>query len=256
MRRAKQMFLWGVAGMILPLQTELHLLAQQKSGPRRTKATAVSVPFVGCKSDGQTGPLEEPKGSPVSVQLDAKAAKELAYYDAGLGVGVLGPRGWYCFGEYGSSGATLFVSPQPIGVTNVFPAGFTGPVIEVSHREGQGFGALEVAEVIARVFPEFKAFANNVVQSFGAPISFGPYPEDRLVYRSKREVEYETPSQTEGLGTHVSLKKNDSPIEGVAILVGPTPNLVLLSVRLPPSLSGLTSAIIRQVERDSASLNQ
>jgi hypothetical protein len=191
----------------------------------------------------------------VSVPLVAKVANELAYYDAGLGVGVLGPRGWYCFGEYGSSGSNLFVSPQPIDVTNFFPAGISGPVIEVSQRWGQGSGALEVAEVMARVFPEFKAFAANVAQGFGMPISFGPYPKDELTYRSDRVVEYKTPAQTEELGTHVSLRKNDSPIEGVAILVGQQEDLVLLSVRLPPALRGLTSAIIRQVEKDSASLN-
>jgi hypothetical protein len=63
--------------------------------------------------------------------------------------------------------------------------------------------------------------------------------------------EYKTPPQSDGLGTHLWLKKNGSPIEGMAMLVGETPDLVLLSVRLPPELSGLTSAIVRQVERDA-----
>ena len=83
------------------------------------------------------------------------------------------------------------------------------------------------------------------------PFIAGPYPEDLLRYKSKTAVEYKTPPQTEGLGTHSSLLKNDSPIEGVAILVGKTPDLVLLSVRLPPELLGLTSAIVGQVERDN-----
>jgi hypothetical protein len=188
----------------------------------------------------------------VPVRLDAKAAKDLAYY-SGVGLGVLGPRGWGCFGGYGSSGETLFVSPEPIEITNVFPTGFTGPAIEVSHSDGgTGSGAFEVAEVMARVFPDFKAFAANVAQEFGTPISFGPYPNDKLIYRGKREVEYRTPAQTEGLGTHGSLKKSDSPIEGVAILIGQPPShLLLLSMRLPPDSRGLSSAIIRQIERDS-----
>jgi hypothetical protein len=250
MRQIKPMLACGVAGMILALSTQ-PLRAQQKPGSVRTKATAVSVPFVGCKSDGQAGPADAPSGSPVSIQVNAKVANELAYYDAGFGVGVLGPRAWYCFGLYGSSGETLSVSPQ-----SILSTAFMGPAIEVSHRYGEGFGSIEVAEVMARVFPDFKAFARNVAQGFGMPISFGPYPNDKLIYRSKREVEYKTPAQTEGLGTHVSLRKSDSPIQGVAILVGNPPDLVLLSVRLPPDLRGLTSAIIRQVEKDSANLSQ
>jgi len=65
-------------------------------------------------------------------------------------------------------------------------------------------------------------------------------------------VEYKTPAQTDGLGTYNStLKKNNNAIDGAAILVGPTPDLLLLSVRLPPELNGLASVIIRQIERDA-----
>jgi hypothetical protein len=249
--RTKQLFWWGIAGLILPLPRELHVFAQQKSGSTKTKAAGVSVPFVGCKSDGQAGPGEPPTGSPVPVRLDAKAAKEFAYY-SGVGLGVLGPRGWYCFGNYGSSGETLFVSPEPFEIANFFPVGVTGPAIEVSHRNpGTGSGAFRIAEVVARVFPDFEAFAKNVAETLGGPISFGPYPNDNLTYRGNREVVYKTPAQTEGLGTHFSLRKSDSPIEGVAMLVGQPPHLLLLSVRLPPDSRGLTPAIIRQIERDS-----
>jgi hypothetical protein len=250
LRRPQQLALWSIAGLVLPLQTELHVFAQQKSGPA-TKASVVLVPFVGCKADGQLGPVDAPKGSPVNVRLDAKTAKELAYY-SGVGLGVLGPRGWNCFGGYGSSGETLFVSAQPIEITNVFPDGTTGPAIEVSHRNGgTGSGAFELAEVVARVFPDFEAFAKNVAEQFG-PIPFGPYPNDKLIYRGKREVEYKTPAQTEGLGTRGWLKTSDSQIEGVAILIGqPLSHLLLLSMRLPPDSRELSSAIIRQIERDS-----
>jgi len=218
LRRPQQLALWSIAGLVLPLQTELRVFAQQKSGPA-TKASVVLVPFVGCKADGQLGPVDAPKGSPVNVRLDAKTAKELAYY-SGVGLGVLGPRGWNCFGGYGSSGETLFVSPEPIEITNVFPAGTTGAAIEVSHSDGgTGSGAFEVAEVVARVFPDFEAFAKDVSKEFGTQILFGPYPKDKLTYRNNRVVEYITPAQTEGLGTQGSLKTSNSPIEGVAILI-------------------------------------
>ena len=105
---------------------------------------------------------------------------------------------------------------------------------------------------MAHVFPAYKGFVTDVTSMFDQKFSFGPYPKDTLTCKSKAVVEYKTPAQTEGLGTHSWLKKNDSPIDGVAILTGQTPDLVLLSMRLPSDLTVLTPAIIRQVERDAA----
>jgi hypothetical protein len=65
-------------------------------------------------------------------------------------------------------------------------------------------------------------------------------------------VEYETPARTDGLGTDRLIMKGGSPIDGVAILVGKTPGLVLLSVRLSGNLAKLTPEIVRQVERANA----
>lgn len=72
-----------------------------------------TVPFVGCKSDGQVGPIDAPKGKDVVLPIPAEAAARLAYYKADH-FGVLGPRAWNCFRLYGSSGNVLFVSPGPI----------------------------------------------------------------------------------------------------------------------------------------------
>lgn len=185
-------------------------------------------------------------------------ARGVAYYKAEMGMGVLGPRGWHCFGTYGSGGAQLFISPEQIEGANLFAADrkrFDGPVIEISYFYGGTSGRDAVAQVIARVFPEFKAFVADVVEMFDRPASyfpFGPYPKDTVIYKNKTVVEYRTPAQTEGLGTGSWLQKNDSPINGVAILTGQTPDLVLLAVRLPAGLGGLTSAIVDQVERDAA----
>jgi hypothetical protein len=85
-----------------------------------------------------------------------------------------------------------------------------------------------------------------------ASYTLGPYPKDKLAYKSQEIVEYETPAQTDGLGTNSRLRKNNSSIYGVAILAGQTPDLLRLAVRLPPDLDELTSAIIQQVERDGA----
>lgn len=117
-----------------------------------------------------------------------------------------------------------------------------------------GSSVFDIAQIIARVFPAFKSFVISVEKSdpaAGFSFTSGPYPRDSLTYKSNRVVEFKTPAQTDGLGTYSWLKKNGSPIEGVAMLVGETPDLVLLSVRLPAALNGLTPTIIRQFERDA-----
>src|SRR5215471_5416688 len=76
---------------------------------------AVAVPYVGCKSDSFVdGPLDAPSGPPKEIRISPATARRLAYYEAAIAPGVLGPRGWYCFGYLGSAGATLQISPRPI----------------------------------------------------------------------------------------------------------------------------------------------
>jgi hypothetical protein len=48
------------------------------------------------------------------VELDPSVARRLAYYESGVSRGVLAPRGWFCFGVYGSSGSAFLVTPEPI----------------------------------------------------------------------------------------------------------------------------------------------
>jgi hypothetical protein len=132
-------------------------------------------------------------------------------------------------------------------------SGFVGPVVEIAYEYGGTSGRFGVARTIARVFPAYKAFVDKVMEEeiqADNSIAFGPYPKDKLTYKGKDIVEYQTPGQTEGLGTNQGLKKNDTPISGVAILTGQTPDLVFLAVRLSPDQTDLTSAIIRGVETD------
>jgi hypothetical protein len=234
------------------------LSAQTQSQNSNQEIAPVSVPFVGCKSDGQGGPLDAPGGAVQSVQIDSSAAQKLAYYKAENSTGVLAPRGWHCFGTYGSSGASLFVTPQPIKSDDLLSmnwAGIAGPGIQVQEISGDTSGRFQVASVIARVFPAHKAFADGVIKEGTEPASsfpFGPYPQDRLTYRSDQVVEFQTPAHSEGLGTVNQLKQSDEPIDGAAILQGETPDLMLVTVRLPPEVNELTSQIIQQVERESA----
>jgi hypothetical protein len=230
------------------------LIAQRPQGSATNQA-AVSVPFVGCPSDGQMGPVEAPSGKGPLLTISGELAQSLAYYRS-EGFGVLGPRGWHCFGRYGSGGATLYVSPQPIDFNDTLAETatvFKGPIIVFAESDGGTSGRFHVAGVIARVFPAHRAFVNGLIKNDpGQGYPSGPFPKDRLTYKSKERVEFFTPAQTDGLGTDLGLQKNADPIKGVAILSGPTPNLLMLFVRLPPGQDMVTSAIIRQVELEAA----
>lgn len=241
---AVRILICSVAGLILSL------------GAPAQAQTAVPVPFVGCKSDGQAGPLEAPVGKTRNLPINMHAAQRLAFYKADTGPGVLAPRGWYCLGVYGSGGDAIYVDPRPLEEVGIFSShgtGSTGPIIRLQRVYGETSGRSEVAQIVARVFPGHKAFVTGVMEMFDQPASeypSGPYPTDALHYRSKNVVEYHTPAQTEGLGATYPLKKGALPMSGVAILIGKAPDAVLLSVRLPPDLAALAPTIVRQAERD------
>jgi hypothetical protein len=228
------------------------------SEPQSPQPSAANVPFVGCNADGQAGLLRPPRGTRRAFPIAAEAARKLAYYKSEQGMGVLAPRGWHCLCVYGSNGYSLYVVPVEISSRNFFSnnwSGFAGPAIELQGESGQTSGRFGVAHIIARVFPAYKGFAEKVLAERIDPassLSFVPYPNDRLIYRTKEIVEYETPANTDGLGTSWKLKKNADPISGVAMLLGPnTPDLLQLSVRLQSNLADLTPIIVQQSERDA-----
>ncbi len=121
--------------------------------------TAVSVPFVGCASFGQTEKLKAPKGTSRSVRLSHKDAQALAYYKSADGIALLAPRGWYCQGASGSSGSTLYLSPKPIHDSPSGWEGLEGAAIEISRITSENSGRYEVAGIMARAFPEHRTFA-------------------------------------------------------------------------------------------------
>ena len=218
----------------------------------------LQVPFVGCKSDGQVGPLDPPKGAASGIKLPAEVANQVAYYKAEDGFGVLAPRGWHCFSAYGSSGSSLFVSPEPVSQKELFNSewkGFSGPAIQVSLSVDDTSGRFAVARTIARVFPDRMKFVRGVVSEGIEPASSfptGPYATDRLQRRGKNIVEFETPANTAGLGSQSRLTMNASPIQGVAILFGEEPSLVQLSMRLPDRDQTVNRAIIEQLEAEAS----
>jgi hypothetical protein len=236
--------------LILAMCQNAMVFGQQGARP---KSTVVAVPTVGCKLRGQLEDTDGPAAGRIPLPISSKAAQRLSYYQDMNGFGVLAPRGWYCFGFSGSGSGQLFLSPTPIDADTVFKdeGGFYGPAIEVNVEFGPS-SRPDAAEVVARVFPAYKEFVTSIITSFELPagsIIFSPYPDDKLTYRSKREVWYETPSQTAGLGTHSQLRMNSGPIHGLAMLLGETPDLLLLSVRLAPDQADLIPTIIRELER-------
>lgn len=227
-----------------------------------TSAVLNPVPFVGCASDGQAGPQAAPTGQSKAVAVSASAAQRLAWYQAQYGPGVLAPRGWHCFSTYGSDGSNLFVSPDAIDAKALLSLdwkGFADPVIQISIAEGGTSGRFEVARAIARVFPAYKQFAQSVIAEGIEPASdfpFGPYASDKLTYRARNIVEFETPANGTGLGTNSRLQPNASPIDGVAIIVEGETDLVQLSARVSANDRGLIPLIVQQVERDAADAPQ
>jgi hypothetical protein len=219
---------------------------------------SVEVPFVGCASDGQTGPVAAPTKAGQPIIVSARFAQSLAYYKAAGFIGVLAPREWHCFATYGSSGENLFVSPDPLDARLLLSSdwkGITGPAIEFSISLGGTSGRFEVAKIIARAFPDEQEFVRKVIAEGIEPASnfpSGPYPHQSFAYRSKTVAEYTTPATTAGFGTESALRPNTSPIHGVLILSGKDPDLLHLSIRLPEPAPDLTRAIIEQAERDAA----
>jgi hypothetical protein len=232
--------------------------AQATPAAKPAPSVAVTVPFVGCASDGQAGPQAAPSGESLAVAIPVAKAQRLAYYKAEYGPGALAPRGWNCFSSYGSDGSNLFVSPDSIDAKVLLSLdwkGFTGQVIEVSEMDGGTSGRFEVAKVVARVFPAYKTFAQNVIAEGLEPASdfpFGPYPGDKLTYRGKNIVEFDTPANAQGLGTDSRLQMNASPIDGVAIISGADTDLVQLSARIPANDADLIPAMVGQAEEEAA----
>ncbi|HKM63663.1 MAG TPA: hypothetical protein VJY39_14345 [Acidisphaera sp.] len=181
-------------------------------------------------------------------------ASALAYY-AFRAVGVLAPLGWHCFALYGSSGETVFVTPEPHGSGDLLAATtkLHGPAIVIQRMSGDTSGRFEVAKVAARLFPVAKPYVRDVIAEGIEPdtdFEFAPYPADSIHLVSSTVAEFTTPAGGEGLGTQGSLAADDQPVVGVAIwLPSENHDMVLLSTRLPPDQGSLARTILVQTER-------
>jgi hypothetical protein len=211
-------------------------------------ATPARMPFVGCASDGQMGPQPAPRQSP-TPHVSPAAAQRLAYYASG-DLGVLAPRGWHCFGLYGSNGSILIVTPERHAARDLLSATASplrGPAVQITESLGATSGRFAVARTIAQAFPAQMDFVRHVAaEGIGDPLPSGPVPTDRIVRLRPMVVAYTTPAGREGLGTDSRLVPSDRPIDGLAILDPADGDMILVKVdiRLAASQAGLARTIL------------
>lgn len=212
------------------------------------------VPFVGCPSDGQLGPQPAPPSRDTPI-LPVGIARQLAFYAASDGPGVLAPRGWHCFGVYGSNGSGLVVAPEKLVPAEFFseqPFATSGDAVELAFSYGGTSGRWAVAKAIARYFPRHRNFIRDNFEELDVgPLPSGPHPHDSISTHTDSLVRYTTPPQTQGAGTEWFLAPSGQPVHGLAMLVNEAdgPDLLRVNVRLQASDSALGSAILDDAQR-------
>jgi hypothetical protein len=216
-------------------------------------AAQQKVPFVGCAGKGIADLSAAPTGGPKAVAVAAATASPLAYYQSAEGLGALAPKGWKCFSFSGTSGASLVIAATE-DPSAAFDAPLTGNAVVLTNYVGDTSGRFAVAQYAARLFPQVeKSFIARVIAEGIEPkesFPFGPYPADKLTYKTQRLVEFVTPANSDGLGDSSLLAKNASPISGMAKIVDSAdgPQFYLLTVRLPADQAALAAAIVEAGE--------
>jgi hypothetical protein len=217
------------------------LLATLVSGP--VFAQTISVPVVGCVSEGQSGPIPAPAES-VAPRIPVGVVTRLAWY-ASRDLGVLGPRGWKCLGLHGSNGVTLFVVPDD---PRQLASGHSirGQGIQLSKAFGDTSGRFEAAMIASRLFPNRQAFIDSVANEGIVPkeaLASAAFPDNRVHRLGPDQVSFETPANQEGLGTMSRMLKMNDPIQGMATM-NANNDATLLVVRLHRNLRELTATIL------------
>jgi len=210
-----------------------------------------TIAFVGCPSDGQTGPIEPPQGSPKLAELDEISGGEVAYYKGEHAPGVFAPSGWHCRVWYGSSGGFLVASPAPIE-PNFPPAKFGDRAVEVSTIVGGTSGRFAVATYASRLFPEQAARFIQNVKNEGTEAARAVEglqdTKDSVKSLSRVMAEFTTPANTTGLGTGNYLAPSEDSISGIAFLDetdSEHPNLSIIRVRLGADMRQLETVLMR-----------
>jgi len=207
---------------------------------------AAEVPFVGCGSDGQVGPVAPPARGEVD-HIPAQAAPGLAYY-ATHSLGTLAPEGWHCSALSGSGGEYLLVTRDPLRDLLGRSGSMTkGPAVAIGLTYGFTSGRFQVARTIARLFPRHRDFVREVqaMEIDTDPMPNRPYPGNLVVRLSDEAIAFTTPANKKGLGTAHFLLPARDPISGLVILLPEEEMSMLeLSVRLPGKDKALERPIL------------
>jgi hypothetical protein len=219
------------------------------------KAEIANVHTVGCAQDGQVDfqlPPRLPDTIPVKVPVGT--ASSLSFYSAHeqLDTGVIAPKGWSCFGVYGSSGSTLYVTPIEIEGPILDRAKRIGrsPAVVSKYVIGDTSGRFTVARMAARLFPQTRSFVESVLSKGlvdTKDFAFEIVSSDTIDRLSDSAITFSTPSGKQGLGTELLESAGDQAISGLVLLDQYAPNgfnLEHLAVRLSAHDGPLASAII------------
>jgi len=210
-----------------------------------------AVPFVGCPADGQSGPIEAPKGQARPVFLRDVPAGAIAYYKGEQAPGLFAPAGWHCRVWYGSSGSSVLVTPTPIDMTRFLPSKVLGPAVELRLSFAGTSGRVSVARNAARLFPRVLAtFIGSVKRELQLPDSeFEPrqYARDSVTTLDNLTAEFITPAALSGLGTADLLGPSQDPIHGIAVIAPDStePDMSILRVRLGANTHPVEAAVLR-----------
>src|SRR5260370_7127952 len=89
--------------LVLAMCQQSPLFAQSASPANQSHRPMVRVPFVGCASDGQVGPLKAPKGTSKVLPISPEMALRLPYYKAYQAPAILAPPGTHFLGPLRSN---------------------------------------------------------------------------------------------------------------------------------------------------------
>jgi hypothetical protein len=123
----------------------------------------------------------------------------------------------------------------------------------VVYEFGGTSGRWGVAEAIARYFPSYRRVIPKLTAGFINPHwPSGPYPKDRLSYRSKTLVHFVTPSQATGQGSVAfgNWGQSTRAIQGSVMLVKTAdgPDVQYVTIQLPDADRALANVILKQAE--------
>jgi hypothetical protein len=223
------------------------------SAAAKAQLVEADVPTVGCPQDGQVGPQDAPAlPQAIRVIIPGGMSLPLTYYAAEEGMGVLAPKGWDCFGTYGSDGAILYVVPHKLGepILDRLDKVKASPAVIRRFLIGGTSGRFPIAKISARIFPRARTFVDGVraERIDTSRYVFTPWPADRLTRLSDFAVSYTTPANKDGLGTALGLARGRDPVSGLVFLSDiegqdDGPFLDGISVRLERSDQALYPAI-------------